>query len=625
MSEQTELASVSAERAILLENSAFYEASQDLRTDEFSLDSHRRIYACISRLMNRGSAADTTTVPDELRTTGELDTVGGIAYVWELSERVPRNLSISSYVRIVKEMATLREMRELGQTLTSVTREAGRTSEDLIDCTESRLLEIRAGRNTTLCKGTGDEVDVLLKRMWEEKNRDGDLLGLPSGIRDLDLMTRGYQPGEITIVGAKLGVGKTSLLIQSAIANTSQGDPVLLFSLEMTQQQILWRILCAVSGVSFPRVRDPRWASEQGMQLLTKASIEIKKWPLHIVDSAGITIEKITATARLAIRRHGVKLIGVDYCQIVNAPGKDERLRVSAISRGLTRLAKDEQVPVVVLSQLARPDRSNANRRPTMSDLRESSQLENDAHCIVLAHREWDEEVGKLKSEGQLIVAKQRSGETGGLSHRLRPPHSNLWQNSGACKSAHGKGVLMSHCPQGAELYRSISEGAHAPQRSMRERHETTYQTLEAYATHVRNCRTCRGLPDCEEDAALNHVHHQPFLERRVDDKTLKICQIGISRQVRGRAHALKGVSTASLSRMEPTGCTIMQRRERSTVPTKRWATLLQTTEISLVAGLPAPKRVKLKPLEFPQHAGVSNQYARARAPKTAGLYGRRR
>jgi replicative DNA helicase len=114
----------------------------------------------------------------------------------------------------------------------------------------------------------------------------------------------------------------------------------------------------------------------------------------------------------LAIRRHGVKLIGVDYVQIVNAPGRDERLRVAAISRGLTRLAKDEQVPVVVLSQLARPDRSNSNRRPTMSDLRESSQLENDAHCIVLAHREWDEEYGKLRSDGELIVAKQRSGET---------------------------------------------------------------------------------------------------------------------------------------------------------------------------------------------------------------------
>jgi replicative DNA helicase len=417
MSEGAILASIHAERttlgAILLENSAFYDAAQELRGEEFYLDSHRRVYACISRLMSRGSAADTTTVCEEFRATGELEAVGGIAYILELTDGIPRNFSISSYVRLIKEKASLREMCALGETLTNSAVEPGRTSEDLIDRTESRLLEIRAGRDSSLGNAAVDEMAPLLKRMWEEKHRTGDLLGLPSGVAGLDLMTRGYQPGEITIIGAKSGVGKTSLLIQSAIANVSQGVPVLLFSLEMTRQQLLRRILCAVSGVPFPRVRDTKWATIQDMDSLTRAAVEIEKWPLHIVDASGISIEKIAAAARLAIRRHGVKLVGVDYVQIVNAPGRDERLRVAAISRGLTRLAKDEQVPVVVLSQLARPDRSNSNRRPTMSDLRESSQLENDAHCIVLAHREWDDEYGKLKSEGELIVAKQRSGETG--------------------------------------------------------------------------------------------------------------------------------------------------------------------------------------------------------------------
>jgi replicative DNA helicase len=340
----SELASTHAEKtilgAILLENSAFYEAAQDLRADEFYLDSHRRIYACISRLMNRGSAADITTVPEEFRATGELEAVGGFGYILDLEADVPRNLSIPSYVRLVKEKASLREMRALGEALMNTAEESGRTIDELLDRTEGRLLEIRAGHDRSLSKTTADEMGPLLKRMWEEKNRPGELLGLPSGIPGLDLMTRGYQPGEITIVGAKSGVGKTIFLIQSAIANGREGEPVLLFSLEMTRQQILRRILCAVSGVPFPRARDPRWATEQDMQLLTKAAVEIEKWPLHIVDSAGITIEKITAASRLAIRRHGVKLIGVDYCQIVNAPGRDERLRVAAISRGLTRLPK---------------------------------------------------------------------------------------------------------------------------------------------------------------------------------------------------------------------------------------------------------------------------------------------
>jgi replicative DNA helicase len=417
MNQPTELAAIHPERtilgAILLENSAFYEAVQELRTGEFYLDAHRRIFATIERLINRGSAADITTVPEELRATGELDAIGGLGYILALTEGIPRNFSISSYARLVREKASLREMRALGDDLTNAAEAPGGTAEELIDRVGRRLLEIRAGRDTSLGTAAGDEVAPLLKRMLEEKNRTSELLGLPSGVSGLDLMTRGFQSGEITIIGAKSGVGKTSLLIQSAIANASEGIPVLLFSLEMTRQQILRRVLCAVSGVPFPRVRDTKWASDQDMQALTKAAMQIEKWPLHIVDSAGITIEKITATARLAIRRHGVKLVGVDYVQIVDAPGRDERLRVAAISRGLTRLAKDEQVPVVVLSQLARPDRSNANRRPAMSDLRESSQLENDAHCVVLVHREWDEECGKLKSDGELVVAKQRSGETG--------------------------------------------------------------------------------------------------------------------------------------------------------------------------------------------------------------------
>jgi replicative DNA helicase len=151
------------------------------------------------------------------------------------------------------------------------------------------------------------------------------------------------------------------------------------------------------------------------MRAIEEAAARIQKWPLHIVDDSSLSIEKLTAMARLAVRRDGVKLVAVDYVQIVSAQGRDERLRVAAVSRGLTRLAKDEDVPVLALSQLARTDRSSPNRRPTMSDLRESSQLENDAHVIALLHREWDEDEGRLSSDGELIIAKHRSGETGAL------------------------------------------------------------------------------------------------------------------------------------------------------------------------------------------------------------------
>jgi replicative DNA helicase len=232
-------------------------------------------------------------------------------------------------------------------------------------------------------------------------------------VASIDAITRGFQDGEITQFGARSGVGKSAFMIQAAIENCRQGTPVLLFSLEMTREQILRRMVAAVSGVPFPKVRDGKWASAQELQAINEAAATVTEWPLHVVDASDIRIEKLIATARLKIRRLGVKLVGVDYAQIVSADGRDERLRVAAVSRGLTRLAKDEGVPVLVLSQLSRAEKGNVNRRPTMSDLRESSQLENDAHCIILLHRTWDEEEGRLSSDGELIIAKQRSGETG--------------------------------------------------------------------------------------------------------------------------------------------------------------------------------------------------------------------
>jgi replicative DNA helicase len=204
-------------------------------------------------------------------------------------------------------------------------------------------------------------------------------------------------------------------MTQAASANCRQDTPVLLFSQEMSKHQLLRRLLAQESAVSYPCIADPLWAKDSDMQAIDEAARRIAKWPLHIVDDSSLSIEKLSAIARLAVRRDGVQLVAVDYVQIVGAQGRDERLRVAAVSRGLTRLAKDEDVPVLALSQLARADRSSPNRRPMMSDLRESSQLENDAHVIALLHREWDEDEGRLASDGELIIAKQRSGETGAL------------------------------------------------------------------------------------------------------------------------------------------------------------------------------------------------------------------
>jgi replicative DNA helicase len=400
----------------LAENSAFLEAQQVLASEDFGLSSHRVIFLAIGALLESGRPATLATLVQYLHERGVLDGIGGAAYIASLTEGISRSrFAVRSYANSIAEKARLRRFLQVIHRASEEGESASANLEDLLAGTEEALLEIRASGQNDNGGGLASALPELLGRMDRERTRTSDLLGLPTGLESMDTLTRGFQPGEITVACARSGVGKSCLMCQAAAANCRRETPVLLFSLEMSRQQLLRRLLAEESAVPFPRIADPRWATESDMRSIDEAAGRIAKWPLHIVDDSTLSVEKLTAVARLAVRRDGVKLVAVDYCQIVSAQGRDERLRVAAVSRGLTRLAKDEGVPVLALSQLARADRSSPNRRPMMSDLRESSQLENDAHVIALLHREWDEEEGRLSSEGELIIAKQRSGETGAL------------------------------------------------------------------------------------------------------------------------------------------------------------------------------------------------------------------
>lgn len=414
------IANLEAERAILgtilLANEQFDIAAEQLTANDFALDSHQRIFANIGWMIRDGQSCDTITLAAQLG--AELPAVGGQVYVSSLPDGQIR-CGIETHIRIVREKSQLRTAQRIGEALTDGAADPSSSPQELIADIEARLMQLRAGVSRPEDSLIAAKVVPLMDRLHRERNRGDELLGLPSGIESLDLATRGFQAGEITMLGARSGVGKSSAMVQAAIANCRQGTPVLLFSLEMSTEELLRRIWSVVSGVPFPRVRDPKWATDEDMALLRNAASKVADWPLRVIDTSGLSIEKLTAIARLAIRRDGVKLVCCDYLQLVQASGRDERLRVSAVSRGLTRLAKDEGIPVLALSQLARADRSNTNRRPGMGDLRESSQIENDAHVVALLHRTWDGEAEHLSDEAELILAKQRSGETGAFPLRF--------------------------------------------------------------------------------------------------------------------------------------------------------------------------------------------------------------
>jgi replicative DNA helicase len=399
----------------ILENTSYLEAEQILSASDFANASHGVIYFAIGSMITSGRPVTLLTVIQHLRERRELQDVGGAAYVASLTEGIVLfGGVVRDYAARIAEKARLRRFIKVTHWASEEGSSPGAQIEDLVSNTEEALLDIRAASQSS-GPNAGSGLAELLARMHQERTRTSDLLGQPTGLDSMDKLTRGFQPGEITVVGSRSGVGKSSLMCQAAAANCRKKTPVLLFSLEMSRQQLQRRLLAEDSGIPFPRIADPLWATDSDMAEIKRSAARINEWPLRIIDESGLSIEKLTAMARLAVRRDGVKLVTVDYCQIVNAQGRDERLRVAAVSRGLTRLAKDEGVPVLALSQLARPDRREPNRRPLMSDLRESSQLETDAHVIGLIHREWTEEEGRASAEGELIIAKHRSGETGTL------------------------------------------------------------------------------------------------------------------------------------------------------------------------------------------------------------------
>jgi replicative DNA helicase len=383
------------------------EAAQWVKSEDFGRESYGRIFRHMGALRASGREINIRLLQLELEKTGELEAVGGYPCLANLDEGLPQTRSVRGWARAIAEASRARRIRKMVERAGAEI-DTGSDADAVRDRCISDLLELQAPSELD----TSARMLMLLNRMERERNRKTDLLGLPTGLKTLDSVSNGLVPAELTLIGAWTSVGKTSLMVQTMVANARAGNRVLVFSLEMTWGQIYQRMISMVSNVPFVRVRDMRWATPADVAAIHYAASQIMEWPIEVLHCSGIHVDQLAAKARHAIRREDVKLVCVDYVQILRADGKDMRMQVTNASRGLHRIATEEGVPVVVLSQLARFDKTKAERRPHLSDLRESSQLENDGNLIVLLHRPHDED-GVMGSEAELILAKQRDGATG--------------------------------------------------------------------------------------------------------------------------------------------------------------------------------------------------------------------
>jgi len=418
-------ASMEAERSILgaiLLDSLLFDQAAELKPDDFSLDGHRRIFSRMRDLQDTGRPVDMITLAEELDRYKEVEAVGGVAYLSSLIDGVPERPSIEHYVRIVRNKALLRGLINIAQNAIAEAIDHSDEAEEVINRAEQGIFllsENRIGEGLTdlptIVKNSFGSLDALYARGQE-------VTGLATHFIDFDKMTSGLQPSDLIILAARPSMGKTSLAMNIAEnAAIKDGKVVGVFSLEMSKEALLMRMLASHSRVDSTRLRTG-FIPREDRDKLSFALEELLQARLYIDDTPGISVTEMRSKARRLKQQQGLDLVIVDYLQLMSAvPVGGKRFEnrtqeVSAISRGLKAVAKELRVPVVALSQLSRaPESRGGDHRPQLADLRESGSIEQDADVVAFIFREevYKKDDPDLEGLAELIIAKQRNGPTG--------------------------------------------------------------------------------------------------------------------------------------------------------------------------------------------------------------------
>jgi replicative DNA helicase len=431
--------SVEAEQSVLggllLENDALDKIADILTANDFYRHDHRVIYEHISRLIEHSKPADIVTLAEALESTTQLAGVGGIAYLGALAQNVPGSANIRRYAEIVRERAVMRKLVEVGSSIAdSAFSPQGKDAAQLLDEAEAKIFEIAEGGSRsaqgfidikTILPQVADRIDQLFQR-----DNPTDVTGIPTGFTDLDSMTSGLQPGDLVIVAGRPSMGKTAFslnIAENVALNT--GLPVAVFSMEMAATQLAMRMIGSVGRLDQHKMRTGRLEDEDWVRLTTALG-KLNDAPLFIDESAGLNALEVRARARRLHRQCGkLGLIVLDYLQLMSATrsGENRATEISEISRSLKALAKELDVPVVALSQLNRGLEQRPNKRPVMSDLRESGAIEQDADVILFIYRdEVYNPDSQDKGTAEIIIGKQRNGPIGTIRLTFLGEHTRF-------------------------------------------------------------------------------------------------------------------------------------------------------------------------------------------------------
>ena len=406
--------------AMLIKKEAIAEVQEILQPDDFYREAHRIVYEAMVQLQNNDEAVDLVTLTEQLRKSEQLDKIGGLAFITQLANAVPTAANVVYHAKIVKEKAELRSLINAATAIASAAYEDNTDVENIMDDAEKKILAVANRQNG----GAFESMKSIVMRTFERINvlyeSKGGLTGISSGFKDLDKLTAGLQKSDLILVAARPSMGKTAFTLNIASYVGTHGGKVAFFSLEMSKEQLMQRMLCAEGGIDATKLRTGQLDTPEWNKLVHVADT-LSRAPIYIDDTAGITVMELRSKARRLKAEHGLDLIIIDYLQLMQGRpsknGDNRQQEISEISRSVKALARELDVPVIALSQLSSSVESRQIKKPMLSDLRESGSLEQDADIVMFLYREdyYDKDT-ENKNITDIIVAKHRNGPVDTIS-----------------------------------------------------------------------------------------------------------------------------------------------------------------------------------------------------------------
>ncbi|WP_084128383.1 replicative DNA helicase [Demequina sp. NBRC 110055] len=415
--------------SMLLSKDAMADVIEMIRSDDFYKPAHEKIFDVAVKLYNGGDPVDALTVGAELQRTGELSRIGGAEYLHTLISVVPSAASAGYYAKLVREQSILRRLVEAGTRIAAMGYDGDGAEIDLVvDGAQAEIFAVTERRNSADYLSIGDIMEATLEQIDASSSRDGSMLGVPTGFTQLDELTGGLQPGQMVVIAARPAIGKSTLgldIARSAAIHHNKASVI--FSLEMSREEITKRMLAAEASVKLTRLtKGPMGPND--WERLAQTAAQIAKAPLYIDDSPNMTLMEIRAKCRRLKQQHDLQLVVLDYLQLMSSGRKVEsrQQEVSEFSRALKLLAKEIEVPVIAISQLNRGSEQRGDKKPMLSDMRESGAIEQDADIVILLHREDAYDRDNRPGEADFIVAKHRAGPTDSIAVAFKKDYAHF-------------------------------------------------------------------------------------------------------------------------------------------------------------------------------------------------------